>query len=237
VGVVFSAVRLVNSYSDRFDEMERRVDVLYKELKKRVDGLLMDLAAEVEEATGFAIEIGSLDIDLRTTVSVLERMGESYYRRAKAILDEFPEYFLRELGRSIRLSARSFEEKIDVVLKIMHILYLAGGREDVYHLNVLLYAYKLAYKSRIRFASLFVLTGIARFLKTKDYVLAHALAAYGVRDVLPLRDRLVEEVWENPGVWSTVLQLSYDYEVGSLVNGELLVAWGFLEAISEEEAL
>ncbi len=72
---MISAVRLVNSYSDRFNEMERRVD-----------GLLMDLAAEVEEVTGFAVEIGSLDIDLRTTVSVLEKMGESFYRRAKAVL-------------------------------------------------------------------------------------------------------------------------------------------------------
>ena len=86
MGVVFSAVRLVNSYSDRFDEMERRVDVLYKELERKVDGLLMDLAAEVEEATGFAMEMGSLDIDLRAAVGVLERMGDSFYRRAKAVL-------------------------------------------------------------------------------------------------------------------------------------------------------
>jgi len=229
---VLTAVELADKYSSKFDELEERIDILYRNLEKRINRLLADLINEVKDATGYALEIGSLDINLKDTIDVFERVNDIFYKRAKVILDEFPEDFLRELRRSIKLSAKSFEEKVDIMLKVMHVLYLARAREDIYHLNVLLYAYRLACKSEIRSAFLFVLAAIARFLKTKDYTSAHALAAYGVRDVLPLRDQLDGEIWENTERWSIVLQLSYDYEVGSLVSGELLASWGFLEALA-----
>lgn len=105
------------------------------------------------------------NIDFKNTIIALEKISDIFYKRAKAILDEFPEDFLKELKKSLKLSAKDFEEKIDITLKAMHIFYLTRGRRDIYHLNILLYAYKLAYKSKIKAAPLLISAALARFLK------------------------------------------------------------------------
>ncbi|RLE92818.1 MAG: hypothetical protein DRN04_09120 [Thermoprotei archaeon] len=125
MSTILSAVKLVNKYSGRFNELEERIDILYRNLEKRINRLLVDLINEVKDAVRYALEIGGQNIDLKNTIIALEKISDIFYKRAKAILDEFPGDFLKELKKSLKLSAKDFEEKIDITLKAMHILYLA----------------------------------------------------------------------------------------------------------------
>jgi len=66
VSTILSAVKLVNKYSGRFNELEERIDILYRNLEKRINRLLVDLINEVKDAVGYALEIGGQNIDLKT---------------------------------------------------------------------------------------------------------------------------------------------------------------------------
>jgi len=173
-------------------------------------------------------------LDLKATVKVLDRVSGTFYRRARGILEEMPDHLLRELHRSMRLAIRSLGDKLDATLKALHVLYLVKGDEELYDFNVLVYAYKLALRSKLQAAPLYVIAALARLLKAGDSVNAHALAAYGVRDAIPIPNTPPGEPWEDPEAWATLIQLSYDYEIGIKVGGELLATWGLLEALASE---
>lgn len=66
MSTILSAVKLVNKYSGRFNELEERIDILYRNLEKRINRLLVDLINEVKDAVGYALEIGGQNIDLKT---------------------------------------------------------------------------------------------------------------------------------------------------------------------------
>ena len=61
---MLSAVKLVNKYSGRFDELEERIDILYRNLEKRINGLLADLINEVKDAVKTLIQYYSFTKDI-----------------------------------------------------------------------------------------------------------------------------------------------------------------------------
>ncbi len=221
----FTAVRFVNEEAQHFNEIGDEIAEFLRSLDDPLEEVLLALLD--------AVEAGLEEWDLKTIVQALEHSGSEARRRARAVLEDLPAELRRRLSVLLRHAPKDLEALLDTAAKSSYIVYLSTGRKEAYHFSILMYAAKLALNPQApHHASLFVTTSAIIIARNPEKATeALALAAYGLKEVLPIPTRPPEPPWEAPSKWAALLKLSHTYEVGAKVRGELLAAWGLLEAM------
>ena len=221
----FTAVKFVNEEARRFNEISEEIAGLLRGLE--------DVLGEALQALLDAVEAGLEEWDPKTIVQAIEHSGDEAYRRARAALEGLPTKLRRRLSVLLRPVPRSLEAGFDALAKSSYAVYLSTGREETYYFSILMYAGKLALSPRAsHHAPLFVVASAAMIARNLERATdALAIAAYGLKEVLPVPAHPEEPPWEAPRKWAALLKLSHTYQVGAKVRGELLAAWGLLEAM------
>ena len=118
--------------------------------------------------------------------------------------------------------------------RLLHLAYLASGSESVFDAAVITYTYYKALSlpgdEAVR-AAAYALTS-AILIASGRRLEGYALAAMGLRGVLPAAPpRGVEDL----GARAAALEASYLLEAAAEVDGRLLEAWRFYEALEAAE--
>ena len=200
-----------------------------KNMEEIQDTLLAALD-ELFQASRDVIELADETENLKRIIEAIDYVSETSLKRAYLILGKLPEKKLRELGFQTETARRKAIIGYNLLSKITYIAYLATGDPTLFDLGALFYAASKALEHGA--STLYILAGAALLHRGKNNS-ALALAAYGIRDALPINTPS-EPPWKAPEKWAAYLRIAYMHEVGSKVNGELLTEWGILKALKEE---
>jgi len=170
--------------------------------------------------------------DLKIIIEAVEYVSKTVLKRVAKRLEELPMHTLRELRLSMREVSRQVVQGYMLLAKIAYIIYLTSLDKRLLDLGAVFYAISKAWEQQ-KSGITYIMAAINLFQRNSQYALA--VAAYGIKDALPIKHYPREEPWQCPEKWAALLNASYMYEIAIKANAELLVEWGIIEILYEEE--
>ncbi len=167
----------------------------------------------------------------------LRKLTQTADKKITQLAKEIPEKIADDLAKVVAEASKEFEKSMDTYIKLLHLCHLATGNQTLLNYNLVFYAIKLSSRREAGIAEpIYALAALARLQRKPEHPEeAHAIAAYGLRQLLPVKPLKERPLEEDPEIWAHALRASYAHDIEAKINGELFTAWGITKALAELE--
>ena len=208
---------------------------IVKEYRKKMDipkRYLLNTIKDIIDTATDIIDITHETEDLYYIIKAVEYSSKTSIAKIRRELDKISKKALQRLDSQLLNVVRDLYEAFFILGRIAYITYLASQNKDILHTGLIFYAIgKALEEPQNNKALYYILAAVQLLFKNPEHALA--LAAYGIKDRLPVKFLPKKEPWENPEKWASLLYVSFMYDVASKINAELLAEWGLLEILYE----
>ncbi len=225
--MALQAIAIINKLDKKFHNVAGLAINQYETQLSEINQVLKEMLADI---------IDLAEADIKSIIEGVEKIADTHVRRIRSIMAELPKDVLRALRREFSFALSDVKDHLEDIIELLHICYLATGNEVLYNYNLLNYALKLSLseKARDRESIYVAIAAIRLKLKPDKPDEAHAIAAYGVKELLPVKPIMQTPPWLNPKTWSSALKISYTIEIETKVNGQIFSAWGLTRELAED---
>ena len=225
--MALQAVTIINNLDERLCDVANLAVKCYEsyasEIARRIGELLADM-------------IDLAEADIKSVIEGTEKIVDTHIKKIRGIMEELPRGILRDLRRGFSSLLSDVKDQLDDLIELSHICYLATGNETLYNYNLLIYALKisLSEKAEYRKPIYIAIATIKLKLKPERPDEAHAIAAYGLKELLPIKPVVQTPPWQNAKTWSSALKVSYALEIETKINGQIFAAWKLTKELAED---